>query len=461
MKCKDIKKLLNSYIDNELSEKDVQRVRIHLQECIDCAEETAELDKVKEMMHCLPKLQAPHGLAEAVREKIITIKQPERSIFWRYSWVIGSFSSAAALFLLAYIIVIDSVKYQNYPAPAARESVGLEKAKPSGDVLMETMVFEQNRLLKSEKDEPLAISQNIQITTNDVDDIKNKINEAKESSLIGDLESQRRFFDKRAIADPSGERAAKNKELQDVTDGKIANSKSGGFVESRKPENLKHQVQKASQKYVVKVSVPLSKKDTFVQNLKNNIPGQITFSDVQVASQSTLMMGKALADEITERNKELSEVAVKEAGTKEDNAKKVNVLVIIPNEPELSRDVAAQPADKGNTIKPSAPAQASPSTQPQVGMAPPSSATSLAPSAPIYTRKIEEGSAKEKAPSDKLKEPAKGKDVEAEKKMDKDMKDDEQGNISREDKSDRLGKPQDSKDEIMIEFTIVIEEKTE
>ncbi len=59
MDCREIKKLLDQYIDNDLS-KDVSAVvRKHLSSCIECGAELALLKKYKKEMASLKEVKAP------------------------------------------------------------------------------------------------------------------------------------------------------------------------------------------------------------------------------------------------------------------------------------------------------------------------------------------------------------------------------------------------------------------
>ncbi|MDI6787810.1 MAG: anti-sigma factor, partial [Planctomycetota bacterium] len=102
MNCNSIKTLLNPYIDNELSAEENEMVKQHLQECMDCAEETVELNKVKEMVRTLSAINAPPQLSSAVSQQIAESPAFKVNIFWSYQWLLGSLASAAAAFIIIY-----------------------------------------------------------------------------------------------------------------------------------------------------------------------------------------------------------------------------------------------------------------------------------------------------------------------------------------------------------------------
>jgi len=507
MKCDRIKKLLNAYIDNELSEKDTKRVKMHLQECIDCAEEVAELDKVQQMIHELPKLKAPVELVEKVRQRITGIKQPEVSIFWRYSWLAGSFASAAAVFLLVYIVIINSY-HGDY---SVKESVLKEQARPERLSLdSEAPAFRASSMniggFEPAKDGPrpsdsstAALSQNIQITTDDINETTDKIYEVANVARSGFLAQAPVLKEGLAKSgEPhSGDRSEK-KAREELTKGKLQESAP---LTGRASENQSRQGPslKATQKaeseaaalgqgdsaertitqsrldspgkqYIVKVIVPLSRKDAFIRNLKSNISGELTISQMQVASMGKLMITKRLADDIAkEENKEL--LSVQAAEDKSDNQelrrkqemnKDSNALqpktkpVTEEGAPGLVTKPPAQPATPAPTQPSPTPLPPPPSSSP---MSPPSN-----PSAPSYSGAKDGISApgRDQADADK-KNLEKGKALPEAKAPETEDKGDtligKQAG-SREESSEKLDALQDIADEIMIEFTIVIEEKT-
>lgn len=490
MKCNEIKKLLNPYIDNELSEEDTNRVKIHLQECIDCAEETSELDKVRQMIHELPRLKAPIELVEKVRDRIVNVKQPEVSIFLRYRWVIGSFASAAAVFLLVYITIINSYQYRDYPV---RESVLKEQAKPGGlPTESESLTLRtapmlrrgdepaKDELIKSSDSSVAILAQNIRITTNDINETKDKIYEVANVTKGGfDGLSVKENKEGDVIGGKSVEKTTELRREASIK-GKSQRSTISGFTSQTSPEMAKQSAQKSPQQYVVKVTIPLSKKDAFIQNLKSNISDQIVFSEMRVASTGTLMMSKALAEKITERDKELSELTDNESGEKKDTRTGGKVLLesdVAKNESKLSQgeSSAAKPEDKENTIQPSAQPQTPASTPPEAdlpiaqgsskkaasektGATPPPPPS--APSTPSYSKEIAKNDAKDKSSDNESLR--KQKDLlKAQETKDKgDAQIDGEARRKKGELSEKLDELQSSINEIMIEFIIIIEEKT-
>ncbi|MFH0888520.1 MAG: zf-HC2 domain-containing protein [Planctomycetota bacterium] len=484
MKCNEIKKLLNPYIDNELSEEDTNRVKMHLQECIDCAEETAELDKVRQMVYELPKLKAPMELVENVRQGIVDIKQPKVSVFWRYSWVIGSFASAAAVFLLVYIAVINPYQYRNYPVG---ESVSNEQKRPEGLLRESEILTRQTAPMlhqegESAKDEPIKLSdssaailsQNMRITTDDIDETKDKIYEAANITKDGFVR-----WAPKSHTDSLGEGSSDKKNKgSDVIEYKPAESATESQRESLRKEKSQRSTvsgftpqpsskiaKQSPQQYVVKFTIPLSKRDAFIQDIKNNISGRMILSKMRVASKGTLMISKALAEKITERDKELSELADNEFNGKKDNQRRGGVLSK-SDAAKMSQGESsvAKLEDKENAIQPSAQPQKPASTPPEadprltvVGQVPMAQGSSkkvasektggmasspaepLSPSAPSHSKEFAKNDVKDKS-------------LDAGEALNK------ANEIPKEDKreSDKL---QNDINEIMVEFTIIIEEK--
>ena len=70
MNCKNIKKLLNPYIDQVLDAESTQQVEEHLKSCPACREEYSKLKQVVSAVNSLSLKPAPENLTENIMAKI-------------------------------------------------------------------------------------------------------------------------------------------------------------------------------------------------------------------------------------------------------------------------------------------------------------------------------------------------------------------------------------------------------
>jgi hypothetical protein len=102
MNCRYVQSHLSAYIDMELTGLEQQRIRAHLECCMECSAEYESLRKVKHLIRQMPTVVPRHG-EEVVLERIRAYRQAQPSPrrirvhtrWWRYAW--GA-ASAAMLF---------------------------------------------------------------------------------------------------------------------------------------------------------------------------------------------------------------------------------------------------------------------------------------------------------------------------------------------------------------------------
>lgn len=78
MKCKNIKKLLQLYIDNALTFVEKQMVEEHLKKCSACRAKLKSLSSIVKMIESLPQISPPPDFTEKVMSKISQIKKMRR-----------------------------------------------------------------------------------------------------------------------------------------------------------------------------------------------------------------------------------------------------------------------------------------------------------------------------------------------------------------------------------------------
>jgi len=78
MNCKKIKKLLQLYIDDDLTFGEKQQVEQHLEECSACRAELKSFSSAIQIIKSLPKVSTPPNFTEKLMSKISQIKEKER-----------------------------------------------------------------------------------------------------------------------------------------------------------------------------------------------------------------------------------------------------------------------------------------------------------------------------------------------------------------------------------------------
>jgi len=104
MNCKAAQELLSAYIDDELSNTDMTRVRRHLSDCECCQREETELRLLKDLLVGQPMIEPPQGFEDRLCEAIFSPK-PSPTAQWIGSW---PFAAGAALVTAAITLLIIS-----------------------------------------------------------------------------------------------------------------------------------------------------------------------------------------------------------------------------------------------------------------------------------------------------------------------------------------------------------------
>ena len=74
VECKQIKKLLQLYIDNDLTSYEKQMVEGHLKGCFACRTELNALSSTVKMLKSFPKISPPPDFTEKVMSRISQLK---------------------------------------------------------------------------------------------------------------------------------------------------------------------------------------------------------------------------------------------------------------------------------------------------------------------------------------------------------------------------------------------------
>ena len=118
MNCKEIKKLLNPYIDQALDRETVRQVEEHLKSCSACREEHLKLKQIVFSLNSLSPQAAPENLTENIMAKI-SQKEIQIQSFWmdclkkrisipRFSFrLVGVTAAAALIVFFAFTFIFN------------------------------------------------------------------------------------------------------------------------------------------------------------------------------------------------------------------------------------------------------------------------------------------------------------------------------------------------------------------
>jgi hypothetical protein len=93
MNCRYVQAHLSAYVDMELTGAEQQRIRAHLECCMECSAEYETLLRMKHLVRRLPTMQPPRG-AEVILRRLIEYRAQQaprryrlwQTRWWRYAW---------------------------------------------------------------------------------------------------------------------------------------------------------------------------------------------------------------------------------------------------------------------------------------------------------------------------------------------------------------------------------------
>lgn len=115
MNCKEMRKLISAYMDNELDPKNKEKVETHIKECPYCQKELKELTKLSNTIHSFKKEELPANFRVFVKEKIqekLSVKEkPKVFILPRWQFV----PAVATLLVIIGIIFLSLQRIKTVP----------------------------------------------------------------------------------------------------------------------------------------------------------------------------------------------------------------------------------------------------------------------------------------------------------------------------------------------------------
>ncbi|MDF2676790.1 MAG: hypothetical protein K0Q97_1101, partial [Bacillota bacterium] len=74
MNCNEIKDLMSSYVDGELSENEKKLVEVHINICDDCKKELESYQQLIKIIKDLPEEEPPKGYCKRLHDKLLNVK---------------------------------------------------------------------------------------------------------------------------------------------------------------------------------------------------------------------------------------------------------------------------------------------------------------------------------------------------------------------------------------------------
>ena len=138
MKCNEISDKLSLYIDNGLSNEEMQQVEEHLNSCENCQKELEEYKNLISVLQSLPEEEPPEGYCKRLHEKLLKsnpqleTKKAASKIksFNRNKWL--KYGSIAATLILVFVVAgINNLGNMNMGMKAKNESYDMATAESS------------------------------------------------------------------------------------------------------------------------------------------------------------------------------------------------------------------------------------------------------------------------------------------------------------------------------------------
>jgi len=107
----ELQKLLSAYLDNELTQADSQRVRLHLEDCTECRARFGQMKELQGITAAMRFADPPEAKMEEL-EKRMSVRAP-RALGWTF----------LLLGLVAYVIYVAVLFIKNLRPPTIEELI--------------------------------------------------------------------------------------------------------------------------------------------------------------------------------------------------------------------------------------------------------------------------------------------------------------------------------------------------
>ncbi|AAM24129.1 zf-HC2 domain-containing protein [Caldanaerobacter subterraneus] len=138
MDCKRALELMQAYFDNELGEKEKEKLEEHLRTCESCRREFLMQKRIIENLKLLPLEDVPESFNESLREKIAKLKKKREN---RRKSFLAGILAASLLLMTMFLVHAFDINLGKYKGPSSdilqmagagsAEGKGLERKLPA------------------------------------------------------------------------------------------------------------------------------------------------------------------------------------------------------------------------------------------------------------------------------------------------------------------------------------------
>ncbi len=112
MKCYEIKKRLNAWVDNEVPLHEAEKIILHLTQCPDCHLEAQRVKQMADALDAMPSIHAPNTLSPKIIDAFRLNFKNQGILEWWQSLTLtmqGAFCGAALAGLIVGVVLGSSI----------------------------------------------------------------------------------------------------------------------------------------------------------------------------------------------------------------------------------------------------------------------------------------------------------------------------------------------------------------
>lgn len=130
--CTWVQDRIEVYMDQALSSDEVDKCRVHIETCPNCAQELDLAEQIHVSLRALPLPEVPEHIADTVFTRIeneLHAEPTQRQHAWWDAWRIPRWRPVIATAAAAILIVMGIYLYPQSDSPSTVSAVELERAK--------------------------------------------------------------------------------------------------------------------------------------------------------------------------------------------------------------------------------------------------------------------------------------------------------------------------------------------
>ncbi|WP_434632202.1 DUF4349 domain-containing protein [Thermoanaerobacterium thermosaccharolyticum] len=192
MQCSKVKKLINLYIDKELSKGQMEEISDHIDLCTECKNDYYELESIKKFLQNMPPIELPNNFNDMLHAKLLEEKKNLESRRSYKKPIKIKFRIAAAVIASLFILSLGFKLFENKinnvgvteTALSTKSAVNyssktsISSGKAASDLkkdVSQANAFDLNRGLDLDYERKITKDATISIETDNADECYNKI----------------------------------------------------------------------------------------------------------------------------------------------------------------------------------------------------------------------------------------------------------------------------------------------